>query len=88
MPTRNNWPTRWASVMPAKTWAGQEGNADRGDNSPALGRGEASLPEVGEGFPAATTALVELAPHPELASPSKRADAERTKVRRRRVIPL
>jgi len=44
---------------------------------------------VGEGLPTATTALVvEVAPHPELASPSKRADAERIKARRRRVIPL
>ena len=42
---------------------------------------------MGEGFPAGTTALVEVTPHPELASPSKRADAERIKVRRHRVIP-
>jgi hypothetical protein len=47
----------------------------------------ARVVSVGVGFPAATPALVEVGPHPELASPSNRTDAERIKVRRRRVMP-
>ncbi len=43
---------------------------------------------MGEGVPAVTTALFEVAPQAELASPGKRTDAERIKVRSRRVIPL
>jgi hypothetical protein len=55
MPAMSSWPTRWAAVIRAKTWAAQEsGWRVRGgrEASVVTGRAEAVLAEV-PGGPAA-----------------------------------
>ena len=71
MPTRNNWPTLWATVIREKTRAGQEGGFGAGADREALllaGSAEGMLAEVLAG-PAAGRPP-EMRPQPEQARAS------------------
>src|SRR5580658_10831269 len=75
MPTKNSWPTRWASVIPEKTCSGQEAGAEDADAADAADgrwRLDAGLTRLATGCGALPP---DASPHPELAKPTDTAPA-------------